>query len=593
MAENEEIIIKLAKDLSSYDVDQVKQALTKLIKCYPNNTIIENLWQQYQDIKTSNKPADVQYKNGEIISHHEIQNRNEQDAEIKKNKNENDSDTEQQLAKNSFEIRQKVLAMQLNVVKTYFAKELIGNENVKMKEIILNMETSMSTVNTAIDFKHFQKAEHEFLKVETLCAELMKKVKKVTNKEAVKKKEVKKHVQYTEISDYRSLVTVRGTKEDITNCLLKAKTALENGKYDRAERLLLKAERISPTTNARDLLKQVLAAKESKKTPEPIEKATEAIQVNTAKEEERKSEDDTINAFKCLTAFEKAFASGNLKKAERMLRKAKKFDSSLNMEEKLYLVEATKINKIKEENEKVKRECKTDECQIKDIIKTGHEQTVTDSDIKSAEDCLYKTKKAYGAGNFREVERNLNDAKKYDPSLDLESVLSECRAIVSSRSSTETVPNHEKTHLVDEKRKETNMQIKGHRTKTDKGNESNNTEALTCIEIAQAAFKKGQYDRAVNFLLKSLKICHSQAEKSILETQKHDSSLEEEYNKYVELAINAVAQGNLATAERFHLKAIGVILKHEALQSSSNHCTTNNGKGDADPKREREAEMYY
>ncbi|XP_026331527.1 uncharacterized protein LOC113238890 [Hyposmocoma kahamanoa] len=321
----------------------------------------------------------------------------------------------------------------------------------------------------------------------------MRKIKMAVKKKSLNKVEVIKPEDDIEVPDYRSIVTVKGTKEDVTNCILKAKRALENEKFDRAESLLLKAERIFPTKNARDLLKQIRAAREPKKDPNPIEIATEAVeQVDTIKEEESKSGDDSVNAVKCLAAFERAFSAGNFEKAERMLNKAKRFDAELNIERKLSQVKAAINKKIMEEKrkeqiEKAIREYKNaGEClyksmkaydagdfvkaelilclariydsalnlelelsnirtkmasesskENKDLDKTVPEETVTENDIKFAAENLYNAKKAYDTGDFKEAHRKFLDAKICDKSLNLEPYLSKCRAEIASRSSTE------------------------------------------------------------------------------------------------------------------------------------------------------------
>lgn len=263
--------------------------------------------------------------------------------------NENDSVIEQNIlliANNSLRMRLKVLAMELNVVRKFSFKAIIENERDSLKEIFPNVEKCMDAVYIADQSNNAEKAENYLLLAENLSTKMMKKIKKVVKNisEEKKKAEVKYHEDDTEVPDYRSIVTVRGTKDDVINCILKATTALENRKYDRAICLLLKAERICPTKNARDLLNKVQAAKKTYQNLERIEVATEAKE-----EEESIFEGDSISAAKCLTAFEKAFNTDDLEKAERMLNMAKRIDPSLDVREKLYLVNA----------EKTKRQCTT------------------------------------------------------------------------------------------------------------------------------------------------------------------------------------------------------------------------------------------
>lgn len=419
---------------------------------------------------------------------------NTNNNEIEKGIDDQNNDIEQKMdlvANYLFEMRRKVLTMEISVVKAFIKNKLIENDNDTLQTVENDIEFYSSKLCAPLDDEKLEILHT----TENLSTELMKKIKEVIRKKAARTKEAEKSVDDIEIFDYRSIVTVRGTKEDVINCILKAKTAMETYKYDRAESLLLKAERIFSTKNARDLLKQVRAVKESKQNPQPIEQTTKAEEhVNTVTEEKLLSEDDSINAGKCLTAFKEAFIYGNLEKAERLLHKAKRLDPSLDVDEQLSLVKAVITSNNIAEIKKTKKECHTaGEClyksmkaydagdflnaeefllfaknfdrklnlepelsnirtkmaskntnEIKAILKTVHKHTVTESDIKFAAAYLYKAKKAYDAGNFREVQRNLNGAKTFDHFLGLEPYLSKCRTHIASKRS-ETKSSHEIT----------------------------------------------------------------------------------------------------------------------------------------------------
>lgn len=427
----EEILLKLVRDLCTI--------LTYVLMLFRNDAKMQNL-NQFLDMKCTNEPADTQQKNGETKPYqHKTEHHHEQKVEIKQNESKNYSDIDQNmllLAENSIQIRLKVLAMELNVVKAFYDKELIQNANDSLNKITLNMLTEMSALNTLINNNYSEMAKEKLLNIEKLCVELMKKVKNVIKKKAVKKE--MKSVVHTDIPNYKSTVTVKGTKEDVVSCILKADKAFDSENFDKAERLLLKAERMFSTKNARALLNRVRVARDAKGTPEFTEKSTES-ELSTVTVE-KKPILDKASALECLNVFQKAFAEGNLDKAERMLMKAKRIDPLLHVDAELQLVKA--------EIEKAKRECETasgfnnsrkTDCQnttpfglksvASNILKTAHEheQAVSGSDQHFAAEYLYKAKKAYDAGSFSEVEQHLNTAKKYDPSLNLELYFTECR----------------------------------------------------------------------------------------------------------------------------------------------------------------------
>lgn len=261
--------------------DDANAKLLNELKVYLRNNIIQDISQQYEDntdLKTSNH---IQQVNEEIIQN-KYQSGTESDQIIENHtfvhdivkENVNSID---KIANNSFQMRLKVLNMELNVIKTYCNKELLANENDTTNKIY-NIETSISIANSYLEINSFEEVENELLKAENLCAELVRKIKKVVNKMVNKKVEVIKRDKKDDIGipDYRSIVTVRGTREDVMTCILKAERAIENRRFDRAQSLLLKAERIFPTKNARDLLKDVWAILEQKPSPEVFEHVAKA-----------------------------------------------------------------------------------------------------------------------------------------------------------------------------------------------------------------------------------------------------------------------------------------------------------------------------
>lgn len=185
-------------------------------------------------------------------------------------KNENDTIL---MAKYSVKMRHKILNMELTVLKTFYDNNLIKNDNETLQKI-RNMEKSKG-VNMDLDINDFKEAENVLLEAENLSNELMRKIKAALKKNTTQK-EVKKPAPNIEVPDYRSIVTVRGTEEDVINCILKADAAFNNKQYDKAERLLVKAERIFSTENARNLLKEVRDSKHSLNS-ESIEQSTESL----------------------------------------------------------------------------------------------------------------------------------------------------------------------------------------------------------------------------------------------------------------------------------------------------------------------------
>lgn len=244
------------------------------------------------------------------------QNILEQDIEAQ-NEHKIDSDIHKPcpIALNSFKMRRKIIEMEVNIIKTYILKLLIEKDH-DTENKLSNIETHFNKINSNLDIDDITMPSNDLLKAESLCTEIMKNIK-LENKNRRKAKEaftstdsVFSTVDDKEVPDYRSIVTVRGTPEDVSNCIVKARAAFDKGKYDRAENLLLKAERMIPTKNARSLLIEVIAAKEQQQNTKPIQKTTESKQ---ALKDETKSNLNTVN---CVADSEEVFTSGNGDKIE-------------------------------------------------------------------------------------------------------------------------------------------------------------------------------------------------------------------------------------------------------------------------------------
>lgn len=498
MAVGEQKLIKDAETL--YYNGEIEKAVTTLgygLKDYPNNNAIQDLLYQYRNIKVLKIPDDFQQE--VILNQHQSMSKLDQETNnhelqqeidpIKHKYNENIKLIEN----NIFQIRLNVLIMEQKVVNTFYAKKVIANDN----DTFTKMNIIKMYVNRLnFDTNNNDQVKNALLTAENISTELMNKIKEVVKIKTVKKEEVNKPEDDIEDSNYRSIVTVRGTREDVKHCILKAQTALENGKYDRAEKLLLKAERIIPTKNARDLLKQVRAAKEMAQNAELNEKCTEAVEIvsNTVKEEveQSNSEVDSINTAKYLTHFKqdvfdytrfdpscnvekngslhkaathdktkeakrqmqiekaievyktpgdclfsalKAYDAGDFLNVQEILLKAMTLDPLLNLEVELTAVRAKIASKVIKVSS--------------DVNKTWYEETVSGSNIKRAAESLYDAKKSYDASDFIKAEERLIDAKTVDPSLNLEPFFSKCRAAVVSRSSTERMSSTAGINLTD------------------------------------------------------------------------------------------------------------------------------------------------
>lgn len=63
-------------------------------------------------------------------------------------------------------------------------------------------------------------------------------------------------------------MTIEGNKDEAEKCIIVARAALKFGNIEKAEKFLLKAERLYPTTRAKELLARVRAAGPSTSTPQ-------------------------------------------------------------------------------------------------------------------------------------------------------------------------------------------------------------------------------------------------------------------------------------------------------------------------------------
>lgn len=73
-------------------------------------------------------------------------------------------------------------------------------------------------------------------------------------------------------------MTIEGNKDEADRCIQIAQNAFSSGNIDKAEKFLLKAEKLYPTTRAKELLTRVRSASpsSSKKTP-PSSPSTEDL----------------------------------------------------------------------------------------------------------------------------------------------------------------------------------------------------------------------------------------------------------------------------------------------------------------------------
>lgn len=497
MAGDEIKLIETAETLyHNEQIDEAVESLVNGLKEYPSNNAMQNLLKQYRNIKYIKIPDDFQQE----LTENKHQSESELNQETITHELQQETDPKQKydndinlIEINIIQMRLNVLIMELEVFKTFYTTKLIDNENDTYTKID-NIKMFVDTL--AINTNNFEQLQNELLTTEKLSTEIMKKITKVVQTKTVEKEEVKKPEENIEIPDYRSKLTVRGTEEDVKNCIIKAQAALKNGKYDRAENLLLKADRIIPTKNGRDLLEQVRAAKKVIQNSEINEKTTEAAEMGNKPVIENKliSEVDSINAAKCLTGFDKALIIGDFEKADEMLTKAIQFDPSLDVKERRSLLIDASNNKNIEEKRQAKieeanKKCKTPgdglyraikaynagdflkvqesllvaktldpalnlEKEIStirdkiasnsskegiDIDETWSERTVSESNIKRAAECIYDAKKAYDASDFKKAEKSLIEANTFDQSLNLKLFLSQCRATIASRSSMEEI----------------------------------------------------------------------------------------------------------------------------------------------------------
>lgn len=130
MAENEKEVNKICETLFlNEQTDEAKAKLWYKSKVYPNYTAVQDLPQQHQENQEITQSGDQ----NDTKSHQSINN------QIKRKKYMNENETEQHLysdiAYNTYKMRLRVLDMETNILKTYFIKQLIDNENDTWKEI--------------------------------------------------------------------------------------------------------------------------------------------------------------------------------------------------------------------------------------------------------------------------------------------------------------------------------------------------------------------------------------------------------------------------------------------------------------------------
>lgn len=78
-------------------------------------------------------------------------------------------------------------------------------------------------------------------------------------------------------------MTLDGNKDEADKCIEIAQSAFTAGNFEKAEKFLLKAERLYPSTRAKDLLTRVNAAGPTASTPKRTPEATGAEDVRRRK----------------------------------------------------------------------------------------------------------------------------------------------------------------------------------------------------------------------------------------------------------------------------------------------------------------------
>lgn len=140
---------------------------------------------------------------------------------------------------------------------------------------------------------------------------------------------------------------------------------------------------------------------------------------------------DTLSAVQSILVFERAFSSGDLVKAERMLYKAKRFDPSLNIEEELSLINEAKIHQGIEEKQKEviehtkntksdKDNDSADQTETKAIITERKDNKAADENINN-NNAVPEATIAVNSGTIEidavdstEIERNFNKLENKD-----------------------------------------------------------------------------------------------------------------------------------------------------------------------------------
>ncbi|KAJ2939976.1 hypothetical protein O0L34_g6682 [Tuta absoluta] len=117
-------------------------------------------------------------------------------------------------------------------------------------------------------------------------------------------------------------------KRDAEKCLLIAEIAFSNRNYVKAERLLLKAERLCPTTLAKQMLKDIRAAQgiateETGSTCEDTDGGYNSESSNaTFSGENQRTDDDREASDSCIVIAKSAIAAGRFDKAKNFLLKS-------------------------------------------------------------------------------------------------------------------------------------------------------------------------------------------------------------------------------------------------------------------------------
>lgn len=252
---------------------------------------------------------------------------------------------------NRFKMRTKVLSLEVSVILKKYENGIANGPNNTVP-VTGEIENLVAKIHKALKMTDLGEAEKHLTEAERIYKDAYAKIPKTKNKKDDDSTPISTElIKRKHTPGPREKTTMPGNERDEDICIQKAKDAIKHKDFERAEKFLLKAERLLPTEEAKKWLRIVRVMASRNESAETINNNSSQVEPKTsnepAKDADTTREDNQRIAKKITRIAETSFKEGNYEKAKLMLERAELLCPSEEAKATLQLIIQIKAEKEK------------------------------------------------------------------------------------------------------------------------------------------------------------------------------------------------------------------------------------------------------